>query len=244
MVSPIDGKAHSGNRALTGSRWAERWEQEHGGIVIPTRVERNRLRDALAQRKTEFRERAAAEEARIRATIPPHEKDRLEAALSRVKATEQQRVQRTREAVRERMPATEPTRSNGGRSQLTAEDRAAWSRTHERQRRERKQLHRPTTRGGRRAHPERQAALARAQRAERCQMAREQRALRELRQVAAESLHVAPYSIRCWAALRARRHGAHRRAPSASATCAASSRPTRAAGAGSPGRLAAARSTP
>ena len=66
MVSPIDGKTHTGNRALTGSRWAQKYEQEHGGIVIPTRVERNALRDELAATKESVREKAADEEDVIR----------------------------------------------------------------------------------------------------------------------------------------------------------------------------------
>ena len=180
MVSPIDGKAHTGNRALTGSRWAQKYEQEHGGIVIQTRVERNALRDELAATKESVREKAADEEDVIRSMIPAHEQDRLEAQLARIQAIEQKRIADARAAVRARMPASEPTRSCGGRSKLTPKESVDWAQTKDRQRQQRRELGRPTTRAGRRAHPEHQAALARAHRAESVRLARLQARRRAL----------------------------------------------------------------
>ena len=179
MVSPIDGTAHTVNHALTGSKWAQQWEQEHGGIVIETRVERNRLRDELAQTKRQEEQHAANQLEYAHSISHFVDLDRKRAEIQEAKRA---RIAEARAAVRARMPATEPTRSCGGRSQLTAEDRAECTRTHQRQRRERRKP-RPTTRAGRRAHAENQAALAVRHRAERRELAREQRARRRLHRI-------------------------------------------------------------
>ena len=215
MVSPVNGLTHKGNRALTGSRWAQQWEQDHGGIVIPSRVERNRLRDVLAHNKGALREKAAAEEEHLRATIPSHEQERLEAEIAALQTIERKVLKEARAAVREQMPATEPTRSEP-RSELSTKERADWTRTHDRQRREKKELRRPTTRAGRREHPQRQAALARTHRAEQRELGQQQRALRNLRHVAAESPHVPlNHLVRCppkapaWGAPESRQRADH-----------------------------------
>ena len=162
-VSPITGVAHQGNIALVGSRWAQRWEKDHGGIVIQTRVERNALRDELAVVKAEA------------------QKD----------PTRHKELERKRQEIRARMPATEPTRSSGGRSQVDPADRAAWIVLYARQRRERQQP-RPKTRTGRRTHDQRRADLDRQHDREKSALGQLQRQRRLLRLTAAPSRHLAP----------------------------------------------------
>ena len=100
LVNPENGRAYRGNLALGGSSWAERYEREHGGIRIQTRVERNRLRAEARALKKEARE---AEE---RAGLG-------DKALSLIGASRAQRLERQVEKRKAAMPATEPTRSAG-----------------------------------------------------------------------------------------------------------------------------------
>ena len=73
VVHPETGRVHQGNLALGGSRWAEAWEREHGGIQVPTRVARNAARDKA--REAYARGDAAAARAAFR-QFPATEKTR------------------------------------------------------------------------------------------------------------------------------------------------------------------------
>ncbi len=177
LVDPEDGMAYRGNRALGGSRWAQKWEQTHGGIKITTRVERNGLRDRHRENKQEI---ARALQAAGGDDAPP---------AAKKKAAEDVRVARAQ--LHAAMPATEPTRSNGGRSQMTPQQRAEWHVVAAAQEREAKTLtrQRPTTRAGRIEKRQRLAGLRREHHEERRALGHAHRIVREMWGVAAQSRH-------------------------------------------------------
>ena len=99
LVNPETGRAHRGNLALGGSRWAQAWEEAHGGVRIQTRVERNIARDQIRQVSDDLDAgRLSSDEART-----------------------------AHQAIRSQMPAAERTRSNGyGPVDLTPSERKTW----------------------------------------------------------------------------------------------------------------------
>ena len=93
VVDPVDGRAYRGDLAVGGSRWAEKWEREHGGIVCHGRVAKNEarreIREAHEERRVIERYSAAAAEA-----TAAGRKERCSKAAARMKRAERRRPRR------------------------------------------------------------------------------------------------------------------------------------------------------
>lgn len=129
-VDPETGRAHRGNLATGGSRWAEEYERSHGGIRIPTRVERNRLRAEIRRLRKDGRAAQAA---------GPTVMDRVQRLFGAPDTVE--KIGNQIDELRSNMPAIEPTRS-AGRHRQRAEDesRSTWNQLYTAQREEREAL--------------------------------------------------------------------------------------------------------
>lgn len=129
-IDPETGRAHRGNLATGGSRWAEEYERLHGGIQIPTRVERNRIRDQRRQLKKEAQEAQKA---------GPTLLDRARKIVGAPDTVE--RIGRRINKLKGKMPPIEPTRSAGRhRQRADAKSRPWWNELLNAQRKEREAL--------------------------------------------------------------------------------------------------------
>ena len=118
-IDPYTGRAVDlGRSKLRLSRWAHQWEVDHGGVIIATRVEREKQRRAFAA--------ALAKEMKdFRASGRTKRERSAERRQAREAATE-----RLRNTGAHRMTPRQPTRG-AGRDDRTPEEKAAWRRMFE-----------------------------------------------------------------------------------------------------------------